>query len=738
MAYGISHSKAGFRIALALRLFHLRKFIAPPKGFIIDSMTFKYRRKITITEQSGSDLADYQVLIELNSTNFDFSHAQTNGEDIRFTDANGNLLPYWIEERDAVNKKAKVWVKVPSIPANSSVEIWMYYGNSELESASDGEATFLLFDDFSAYTLSVYGYYDSDEAISKAIASGHSAVYDSVSNKIFFVFVDKDGKHFVYYYDHETGEVSGLYYTGIGATADLCHGAPAIAIDNDGYLWVFSGSHGTKSRVAVSKNPRDPSEWEEKTSIGQNEGTGGQGGVTYPQPIPVSDGMLVIFRYDEWEGGAQYDAPLYMFKSTDRGETWTQTKLVEVYAAKHYPFLFRKINGKIYGLVSPRNVDGDNYWHGVMFMMSDDEGQTWKKADGTVYTLPVDDTQADWIVNDLHYRGWTVNVLPSGKPVALVFNESTHDLYLYKWNGSAWEQHAIDNLGDVGHAGKELGCIKIIDENTIEVYASKNIGGIVEIVKYKTSDGGSTWTMEQITSNSAYQNARPEPVEPANNGVVDVIWNYGGSAETVEIKTYPINIPSPIPHEGKWSNDFDPFEISNGVFSTTDGNNQVGMISEDVISVSDVAMRWRFKYSGTIDNPAIAMKLHHAGNLDESWDDHNGYQILLSYDPTTRDYNYYIRLRYEGAFEGEAKSKPEDLPRDEWNVFEFRKIGKKISLLKDGVEKLTSTTTNELTSGKVMLGTWTQDGDTHLWDFVLVRKYTEPEPSVSLGGEETA
>ena len=116
-------------------------------GFFLNR-NFKYRRAIKITEQSGSDLTDYQVLIELNSTNFDFSHAQTNGEDIRFADTDGNLLSYWIEEWDSVNKKAKVWVKVPSIPANSSVEIWMYYGNPRLEDASDGEATFEFFDDF--------------------------------------------------------------------------------------------------------------------------------------------------------------------------------------------------------------------------------------------------------------------------------------------------------------------------------------------------------------------------------------------------------------------------------------------------------------------------------------------------------------------------------------------------------------------------------------------------------------
>ncbi|RLI87612.1 MAG: hypothetical protein DRP01_01265 [Archaeoglobales archaeon] len=119
-----------------------------PFGFIVDSMSFQYRRKITIAEQSGTDLTYYQVLIELNSSNFNFAHAQTNGEDIRFTDADGNLLDYWIEEWDSVNESAKIWVEVPSIPANSSVDIYMYYGNSQITSASDGNATFLIFDDF--------------------------------------------------------------------------------------------------------------------------------------------------------------------------------------------------------------------------------------------------------------------------------------------------------------------------------------------------------------------------------------------------------------------------------------------------------------------------------------------------------------------------------------------------------------------------------------------------------------
>ena len=111
-----------------------------------------YRRAITITEQSGSDLTDYQVRIELNSSNFDFSKANADGSDIRFTKDDGEtLLPHWIEKWDSSNQQAVVWVKVPSIPANSDVTIYMYYGNSRAVSESDGEAVFEFFDDFDTF-----------------------------------------------------------------------------------------------------------------------------------------------------------------------------------------------------------------------------------------------------------------------------------------------------------------------------------------------------------------------------------------------------------------------------------------------------------------------------------------------------------------------------------------------------------------------------------------------------------
>jgi len=117
------------------------------KSWIVEELFFAYRKQITVTEQSGNGLTDYQVLIELNSTNFDFSHANEDGSDIRFYDGS-NFLNYWIEKWDSVNQEAKIWIKVPSIPASSSTSFYMYYGNSDVSSASNGEATFEFFDDF--------------------------------------------------------------------------------------------------------------------------------------------------------------------------------------------------------------------------------------------------------------------------------------------------------------------------------------------------------------------------------------------------------------------------------------------------------------------------------------------------------------------------------------------------------------------------------------------------------------
>jgi len=109
--------------------------------------SWAYYKEITVKENSGKTLTDYQVLVELNSANFDFSKAKSDGSDIRFS-LNGEELNYWIEEWNPYAKKAKIWVKVPHIPANGEVKIKMYYGNPSASAVSDGDKVFEFFDDF--------------------------------------------------------------------------------------------------------------------------------------------------------------------------------------------------------------------------------------------------------------------------------------------------------------------------------------------------------------------------------------------------------------------------------------------------------------------------------------------------------------------------------------------------------------------------------------------------------------
>ena len=102
---------------------------------------------MSIANAGGTTLTGYQLNVVLGS-GFDFSKAQSNGGDIRFTASDGvTQLPYWIESWNAAGSSASLWVRVPSIPA-AGATVYLYYGNSSATSASNGSTTFDFFDDF--------------------------------------------------------------------------------------------------------------------------------------------------------------------------------------------------------------------------------------------------------------------------------------------------------------------------------------------------------------------------------------------------------------------------------------------------------------------------------------------------------------------------------------------------------------------------------------------------------------
>ena len=101
---------------------------------------WEYYREITIQEKSAKTLRGYQILLELNQSNFP-SKANTDGSDLRF-EKGGREYSYWIEDYDAGRKTGKIWVRIPNIPANEEMKVRMYYGNSKAVSMSNPEKTF--------------------------------------------------------------------------------------------------------------------------------------------------------------------------------------------------------------------------------------------------------------------------------------------------------------------------------------------------------------------------------------------------------------------------------------------------------------------------------------------------------------------------------------------------------------------------------------------------------------------
>jgi hypothetical protein len=113
------------------------------------------------TTPSGADVAgsvlDFPVLVRLTSTNFNFSQAAPNGDDIRFAKPDGTPCSYQIEQWDRTEQggEAVIWVKVDTVNGNNGTQsITMYWGlrstGPAIVSLSNGAATFDTSDGFQA------------------------------------------------------------------------------------------------------------------------------------------------------------------------------------------------------------------------------------------------------------------------------------------------------------------------------------------------------------------------------------------------------------------------------------------------------------------------------------------------------------------------------------------------------------------------------------------------------------
>jgi hypothetical protein len=91
---------------------------------------------------AGAMVEQFPLLVRLHRDWFDFAQAKADGADVRFTTADGKVLPHQIEEWDAKNGTASVWVRVPRIEGNARLTLQIHWGKADPASAADAKAVF--------------------------------------------------------------------------------------------------------------------------------------------------------------------------------------------------------------------------------------------------------------------------------------------------------------------------------------------------------------------------------------------------------------------------------------------------------------------------------------------------------------------------------------------------------------------------------------------------------------------
>jgi len=388
------------------------------------------------------------------------------------------------------------------------------------------------------------------------------AIYHPETDATFFVFGNQENAPAIARYDHAGKRFSGPLILGSNPDGDA-HRNPTLCIEESGHLYVFYGAHGHPTRVLRSLAPLDITAWETRAEIPQT---------TYPQPWLLQPGELfVTYR----GGGAREGTPWRFRHSRDGGRTWTEGRDlaffqncaiygVSIAATGDYPrrvhFAWSRLGGG-----SPEEIASKHLWarrYNVYYAYSDDGGHTWRRSDGSVYDLPIDEASAEKIY-DCGQRGvWLKDIQldRQGNP-CILFIDAEVSTYEGDWKiarlaGGTW---SFSKIASSDHMYDDGG-LAVLSENEFRVYAPTTAvqahedGG--EIEAYRSADRGRTWThIQSLTSGSRLSHNNVKIVwnhERQRSRDFTAMWSYGDSIEppeTHEVRLYRYGEAMPGPNE---------------------------------------------------------------------------------------------------------------------------------------------------------------------------------------------
>jgi len=312
------------------------------------------------------------------------------------------------------------------------------------------------------------------------------------------------------------------------------HNNPAFAILPDQNVLAMYTWHSTKKGVVynITSEPNDITSFGEavvfKPKTEQLLKDFPRETYTYANPYVLKKENNRIYSFGRWIGFKPN-----MVSSDDNGQTWHTPRVIispKDFDPNNRPYVKYFSDGKskvhlIYTDGHPRNEPNNSVYYCYY-----ENGAFWK-VDGSkicdVEDLPFSPKEASLVYKPTGNSGlaWIADIVvdKKGQPVILYTRhpeETDHRYHYASYNNKEglWIDYEICKAGTWFPQTKEdaverehhyFGNMTIHPARPNVIYLSRQIDGIFEIEQRTTHDGGKSWDIEPITTNSKYDNVRP-------------------------------------------------------------------------------------------------------------------------------------------------------------------------------------------------------------------------------------
>jgi hypothetical protein len=381
------------------------------------------------------------------------------------------------------------------------------------------------------------------------------AVYAKEVNKTFFVYGGRYANknrllHTISFYDHDTGKVARPRVLLDKATNDA-HDNPVLAIDDEGYLWIFSNAHGTMRPAYIHRSTEpysiDAFELVKKTNF------------SYGQPYHLEEHGFVVL-HTRYGGGRR----LYVMRS-ENGQNWSEPKLLAAIENGQYQVSWPKPDNRTIGTAfnfHPADAPGRglNWRTNLYYMQTPDAGRSWYNAAGEKLTLPLRKPQNAALVRDYQKQDRRVYVKDvqydqAGRPVILYLTSEGYAsgpkndprwFTIAHWTGEDWQTQRVMQ-GDNNYDFASLYLRGPKDWRLIAATRPSpqpyNTGGEVSV--WRSNDQGANWRKTKaLTENSPFNHNYPR--RPLNyNPEFAALWADGHGRKQSQSRLYISGIDQP-------------------------------------------------------------------------------------------------------------------------------------------------------------------------------------------------